>query len=261
MTRLKKLSLVSLALVCASAALVARTPQQSSPSWTETTAQLDKAVLAEDAAGLKAARIACLRVVAAPAAGVRAPLARYAVAYVDWRLAFNSSVSDAEQSGALDEAVAQLQQAIKLDPKFAEASALLSGVEGGKIAKNPDLGMTLGMESTMLIQSANAQEPNNPRILLLHGDDAFHTPPEYGGSKQEAEALFRRALDEYDKEALSKPWPTWGRFDAHAWLGQALADRKDTAGARAEFNKALSIAPNSQWVKYVLLPQLGKGTE
>jgi cytochrome c-type biogenesis protein CcmH/NrfG len=42
------------------------------------------------------------------------------------------------------------------------------------------------------------------------------------------------------------------------WLGQALAQRGDVEGARKEYDRALQIAPDSGWVKYVLLPALTK---
>jgi len=59
-------------------------------------------------------------------------------------------------------------------------------------------------------------------------------------------------------ERPRQPWPNWGRFDAHAWLGQALARHGDNAGARAEYAAALRIAPSSEWVRTMLLPQVGK---
>jgi cytochrome c-type biogenesis protein CcmH/NrfG len=39
-------------------------------------------------------------------------------------------------------------------------------------------------------------------------------------------------------------------------LGQTLADRRDNAGARAAYDAALKIAPNSAYVKLVLLPSV-----
>ena len=65
-----------------------------------------------------------------------------------------------------------------------------------------------------------------------------------------------QALTRFDQEGARAPWPNWGRFDAHVWLGQALAARGDKAGARSEYEKALAIAPGSNWVKLSLLPQV-----
>ena len=61
-----------------------------------------------------------------------------------------------------------------------------------------------------------------------------------------------------NREPAGRPWPNWGRFDAHAWLGQALGARGDKAAARAEYDAALAIWPGSHWVKNVLIPALDK---
>ena len=80
----------------------------------------------------------------------------------------------------------------------------------------------------------------------------------FGGSEKDAEDLLRKAIARFGTEPENKPFPNWGRFDAHAWLGQVLAKRGDKQGARAEYARALEIAPQSGWVKYVLLPALDK---
>lgn len=223
--------------------------------WTALTTRLEGAALAGNTALVKDARIGCLRLLAAtPApAPARAALIRYTLAYADWRIAVAPALSPKEQSDLVDDADVQLNEAIKLDGSLAEAMGLLSAVYGLKISKNQDLGMTLGMQASELLGRAANLEPVNPRLLVLQGISQFHTPPEYGGSAKDAEATLRRALAAFAKESESKPWPNWGRFDAHAWLGQMLANRGDKTGARAEYESALAIAPDSGWVRYTLL--------
>jgi Flp pilus assembly protein TadD len=41
-------------------------------------------------------------------------------------------------------------------------------------------------------------------------------------------------------------------------LGQVLARYGDRSGARAEYDKALALAPNSGWIRQVLLPALDR---
>lgn len=218
-------------------------------------ARVQTADLSEDVAGLKEARLACLRLLAASGTPAdRVARIRYTIAYAGWRLGFVPSVPKKEQGDFLADAKAQLDAVLAADPRNAEALGLLSGVYGGQIAQNYELGMTLGPLSDQTLGRALAIEPDNPRLLVLKAENQFHTPPEYGGSVRDAEATLRRAIAIFDKEPATRPWPNWGRFDAHVWLGQALADRKDKAGARAEYELALKIAPNSTWVKNVLLP-------
>jgi len=242
--------------------LLALRPMPASPpgqdeTWTKLTSRIDQAVLSDDAATLKLCRAEALRLQTAPGGSSRALLA-YAVAYIGWRLAFNPSVPAAEQDGLLDEAEAQLKAALKIDPKSAEALALLSSVYGAKIAKSSIRGIVLGPRSSGAIADAVKLEPNNPRVLLSQGVGKFNTPAMFGGSDTEAEALIRRALTAFQSEPAGKPWPGWGCFDAHAWLGQIFAKRGDKAAARAEYERALAIAPNSGWVRYVLLPAVVK---
>ena len=169
-------------------------------------------------------------------------------------LAVIPSTAKKEQDDMLQEATTHLEAAIKANPRDAEAMGLLSSVYGLRIGLSPDLGMTLGPPASEILDRALKIAPNNPRLQLIRGETLFHTPPEYGGSMKDAETALRHALDLFDKEPASTPWPNWGRFDAHVWLGQALAARTDKAGARAQYEKALQIAPNSAWVKYSLLP-------
>ena len=237
---------------------------QSAPSvrcagdWPQTTATLERAVLDDDAATLKAIRASCLQAIAGGLPADRAPLMKYAVAYAGWRMSTNPFVPAREQSDLLDEADTQLQEALKLNDRFAEAHGLLAGVFGMKIAKVPMRGMLLGPRSSTHLDRALALEPDNPRLVLQRAVSKFNTPAMFGGSTKEAEALLRRALVLFEKEPPDRPWPNWGRFDAHAWLGQALAKRGDIAGARAEYDRAATLAPQSGWLRFVLVPRLEK---
>lgn len=252
----------NLFVVAALAIPVATGAQQTDPAadFAALTARLEKAALNDDTQGVKDARIACMRMLAAAPTGAKAPpvgpntaMMRYTIAYAGWRLAFSPALQAAEQSALLADAEEQLGQAVKLDASFAEAHGLLSSVYGAQIAKNPDLGMTLGMAAGESLGRAMSLDANSPRLVMLQALNLLHTPAEYGGDPKQAEALFHRALQMFDKEPAGKPWPTWGRFDTHVWLGQALAGRGDTEGARAEYKAALAIAPDSARVKSALL--------
>jgi Tetratricopeptide repeat len=245
-------SLAGLLLIAAPARSLAQTAPPA-----DITAVLDKLDVAtrnDDAAGVKDARLSCLRLLAGANTPDRTAILRYAVAYADSRLAVQPTTSKKDQGDMLQEATTHLEAAIKANPRDAEALGLLSSLYGLQIGLSPDLGMTLGPASSEMLERALSIAPNNPRLQVIRGEALFNTPPEYGGSKKEAEAALRHALELFDKEPANKSWPNWGRFDAHVWLGQALADRNDKAGARAEYEKALQISPNSAWVKYSLLP-------
>src|SRR5262245_48346636 len=116
-------------------------------NWPETSVALEHAVLADDVATLKAVRASCLRALTGlPPDRVR--LTKYAIAYADWRMSTNPFVPQREQSDLLEEADTQLQDALKLDDRFAEGHGLLAAVFGMKIAKSPMKGMFLGPRSS-----------------------------------------------------------------------------------------------------------------
>jgi tetratricopeptide (TPR) repeat protein len=250
---------VLLMLVILFASLASAQPPAAGASfadeWPRIVADFERSVLEGDTAGLRRGVEACRRwrQVAPP---VQQPLVHYAVAYNAWRLVHMRGVKPTEREALLEEAVKSLQEAIRLDPRSAEAKALLAGVYGAQMGESPMSGMTLGPRAGSLRREALAAEPNNPRVVLQEGVSAFHTPPMFGGSLEKAEASLRRALALFAQEPASRPWPNWGRFDAHVWLGQTLAKKGDRAGARAEYEAALKVAPRSEWVLRVLLPQV-----
>ena len=124
-----------------------RRAQQTAPAadFTALTARLEKAALNDDAPGVKDARIACMRLLAAAPSGPKAAILRYTIAYAGWRLAFSPRLPAAEQDGLLADAEQQLKQAHE-GGRLVRGSvrACSSSVYGAQIAKNAELGMTLG---------------------------------------------------------------------------------------------------------------------
>ena len=229
--------------------------QRSDSDWSATTARLEKAALDGASKDLRAIRAGLIQLAAAQSAD-EARL-RYAIAYAAYRMVNLPDVPDKERKDLLDDAVTQLQQVIKLNPKDAEAHALLGSVYGLQIAESPVVrGMTLGPRANAALDRASEIDSANPRILLVQGVSAFNTPAMFGGGTNKAEQFLRRSLERFAAEPADKPWPNWGRFDAHVWLGQALAEKGDRISARAEYDKARSLAPNSGWLRYVLIPAL-----
>lgn len=216
------------------------------------TARLEHAALNDDAEGVKDARAEAMRMLAAAPKSEQAPLLRYTVAYAGWRLAYSAKLTAAEQTAMLADAESQLIQSITANGSFADAHGLLASVYGALMSRNPDLGQTLGASAGETMGRAMSLGRNNPRIAVLRGVSRLNTPPEYGGDAAEAEAQLRRALQLFEKEPPSRPWPNWGRYDAHVWLGQALARRGDVDGARAEYKAALAIAPANGKAKGLL---------
>lgn len=222
--------------------------------WRQLTARLEPAVIRGQSAELRSIRADLLK--RAPTASASADLVQYAIAYIGWRMATLPDVPEREQKDLLDDGVSRMQGVVKNDGKNAEAHALLGGLYGLQISKAPMKGMILGPRANGALDRATREAPANPRVVLMQGISAFNTPAMFGGGADKAERLLRRAIELFATESTSKDWPNWGRFDAHAWLGQTLVSKGDRAGARAEYDKAMAIAPDSTWLRYVLIPAL-----
>jgi len=242
-------------------AVLISTQSDSVSEWASLTVKIEQAYLNEDVPALRSHRAELLRMLAGNPPANQAPLVRYAIAYVDWRMVFLPSVADNEKDGLLDEAEAQLQSAIKANANFAEAHALLGSVWGGKIAQSALRGILLGPRIGSTMGRAQSLEPNNPRVVVQDGIGAYHTPGMFGGGVDKAERIIRQAIALFDKEPVDKAWPNWGRFDAHVWLAQILVKKGNFVEARAEYQRALALSPKSGWITYMLLPELEKAAK
>lgn len=189
----------------------------------------------------------------------REALVRYYLGYCDYRLAtFYQQQTNKDMAGKhLEAAITHLEAAIKSNNKFAEAYALLSSCYGQKISLAPMLGMTLGPRAGLTMQSALQLEPNNPRVILLDAIGNYYKPVMFGGSKENALAGFKRAVELFEQKQINDPLqPDWGHSEAYAWLGMAYLDKNDNANARGALEKALAIAPDYSWVKNYLYPKI-----
>jgi tetratricopeptide (TPR) repeat protein len=228
-------------------------------AWPAIVGALQKGEVTGAASDLQGARDACKRLltVSSLTAAERA-LVRMAMAYADWRLVRAPTLPAAERDGILEEALAQTGLIIADEPKNAEALALRSSIYGAIFSFNPMSAVTMGQDAAEAIERALQQGPRNPRVLLQEALRLYKTPQAWGGDVVKAEATLRRSIAQFATEPADRPWPNWGRADAHIWLGQMLAERGDIAGARAEYNLALAAAPDHYWVKGALLPEINK---
>jgi tetratricopeptide (TPR) repeat protein len=167
-----------------------------------------------------------------------------------------------ERMKMLREAEEALKSVIAAQPENAEAYGLLASVQGRMIGFQPTLGPTLGPRSRESQRTAQRLDgARSPRLALLRGIRAFVVGPEFGGSLEQAEAELRSAERLFAAQPADAPWPSWGRLDTLAWLGQVLARKGDREAARAAYQRALEMAPDYAFVQRVLLPALDGGAK
>ena len=135
--------------------------------------------------------------------------------------------NDDQNDQLLDQAQTALDAARKLpgaDP--AEVLILQAYIYQGRIMVSP---MTRGMVYTGRVAEALGQaknlSPNNPRLYLLLGNDAFYRPAMFGGGPDKAQPLYEKAKALFatfrPANALS---PTWGEKMTDAMLAKSIAD-------------------------------------
>jgi len=180
------------------------------------------------------------------------------VALADYRLANLLYEIDRRQTRSyLNDAVEHLKEAVRINDRFAEAHALLSGSYGQKIGLSPLESIVLGPKAGKAIERAMDLEPDNPRVVLLKAISDYHTPKMFGGDRERAMAGFQRAAELFCAEQIDDPLqPDWGHDEVYAWIGMAHKDAGAYELAREAYERALAANPDFGWVKYVLLPQL-----
>lgn len=232
--------------------------QDAAPSgeWDALTTRLEAVAVEGPVDELRLVRQELLQLLLEPSESVSEATVRYAIGYVDWRLSNRESLSPADQRDLLEDAVTHLEEALDQEPQHAEALALLGAVYAQQIGRNPERAMVLGARSGESLERAGRIEPENPRVLVHRAVSAFFTPVEFGGSVDTAERLLRLSIAQFDAEAPDTPWPNWGRFEAHVWLGQVLARQEQFGEAREQYELALEVVPESQWVQRALIPAL-----
>jgi tetratricopeptide (TPR) repeat protein len=139
-------------------------------------------------------------------------------------------------SAALDQAIDEAQQALKLDDHSATAHALLGDLYGQKIELG--VGMMLGARFGPKIVAENKRalelEPNNPRVLASLGRQYLLAPKMFGGD-------IDKSIDNFKKSTELDP-----KSDAtFVWLALAYRKKGDTASATKAVDQALSLNARS----------------
>jgi tetratricopeptide (TPR) repeat protein len=218
------------------------------------------AAISGDATMLKAARELAQASVTQTTEPSKKAAALYFVGYANYSLVNLPSEKESKEQNT-DAGIVALEEAVKLEPAFADAHALLGSLYGQKAGGGMMAGMKYGQKSAVTMERAITLQPKNPRILMLEGVSLFFKPAMWGGDKQKALTNLQRACELAEQGACAAKeatMPDWGHADVFAWKGVMFAksDEADTDNAKAAYERALQLQPNYNWVKYVLLPKL-----
>jgi tetratricopeptide (TPR) repeat protein len=145
---------------------------------------------------------------------------------------------NAEQ--ALDEAIENLQQSIKLNEKSADAHSLLADCYGRKIGLGTP--MFTGPKYGPKVQAENHRalelDPNNARAYASLGRQYLEAPKMFGGDLEKAIESFRKST-QFDPAS----------DETFVWLAIALRKKGDVTGAEQAMREALRLNPESVFAK------------
>ena len=222
-------------------------------------ASIERAVISADWGSLERVTTQ-LRAAVATDAGRTSAWLHYDLAYALHRRASGLLVEEkAEQAKTLlEEAVQVAARAGELGGG-AQAKALQGALTGQLAGASGGFAMMrLGRASFRLLDEAVAAAPQDARVALLNGVSRVNAPAFAGGGPVRGEAELRRAVTLYASDRAASPQPTWGRADAHIWLGIALEKQGKLPEAQAEFTRALTFAPGHRWILETLQPALAR---
>lgn len=147
-----------------------------------------------------------------------------------------------------------LQQLDKLLSKYPESSDLYSisaSLMSVQMGFSPMKGMTLGSLSSKHIDESIKLDSLNAMAWRQYASSKYFTPKMWGGDIQEAIEKFNHSIALFEQQHKTNDWMY---VDAIVWLGIAYQKVGEIEKAKAEFEKALEIAPEFGWVKNQLLP-------
>lgn len=218
---------------------------------------IERALTTADWPSLESA-IQRLRAESTASTGRADPWIQYDLAYALHRRASAMIVEDRAKDARalLEESQAAAARAGSLGA--GAHAAALEGAVTGQLAgvSGTFAAMRLGPRAFRLLDEAVAAAPSDPRAALLNGISRLNAPRVFGGGAAKGEPELRRALRLFENDPNQSPRPTWGRVDAHLWLGIALAKLDRPDDARQEFARALALAPGHRWITDELLPAL-----
>lgn len=184
-----------------------------------------------------------------------------------WRRAangFNDASNPKEIEEDLQQAVNEFNDAIAKDPEFADAEAGAASCLNSLIflnRKDPARVQELSAQAGPLVKQAEAEAPDNPRLLWVLGSIRWYVPPERGGGQDKALAAQQKGLEAIraHKENASDPLePAWGEPELLMSLAWSNLNRTtpDLKAAEHYAQAALKLVPYWHYVRDILMLQI-----
>lgn len=139
------------------------------------------------------------------------------------------------------------------------AYALQGAFLGFRISLRPLSAIRLGPRSYRAINQALEADPDNPTAWMEKGNSRFYTPSTFGGSKQQAQEGYQKAIELFERDL--QPNQRWLYLNSLVGLAKSYTYLDKHSLAIATYEKALRFEPDFKWVRDELLPELLKSRQ
>ncbi len=154
----------------------------------------------------------------------------------------------------LDKAEAELEELFQYPAQQSNAYAFQGAFLGFRISLRPLTGIRNGPRSYRAISNALEADPSNPVAWMETGNSRFYTPSTFGGSKQEAQEAYLKAVQLFENHLPNNQ--RWLYLNSLVGLAKSYEYTDGKRFAIATYEKALTFEPEFKWVRDELLPPL-----
>lgn len=179
-------------------------------------------------------------------------LVNYQYGYIAWCIG-NQRMKEARIY--LDRAYSTLKKLKENQGNASIVSAYEAAFYGFEIGLAQYKAPYYGLKSIDAVKNALALDPKNWMAYIQSGNIQYYMPAIFGGSKNEALQLYKKAqvLMEKDPNNIHE---NWNYLNLLLQLGEGHAQRKDFDQAAAYYEKIISLEPRFLWVKNELYPKI-----
>jgi len=148
-----------------------------------------------------------------------------------------------------------IQRLLLREPTNANYLALDAALVGFKVGLSPWKAPFIGSDSNAKIEKALKYRKNEIMPITEQANAYYFRPAFAGGDKHKAMLLYEKAFKLQSENTNCN----WRYYSNGSWLGQVYSSLGETQKARDIYLMLLTKAPNFQFVKNELLPQLEQG--
>ncbi len=143
-----------------------------------------------------------------------------------------------------------LNKATDLKDDFAEAYILKFAITGNRWMYEPNKMNDIIAKQTEAKDFAAKYDPDNPRLYLIEGINAYYTPESFGGGVDKAQPLLEKSADLFKTyKRVDETYPDWGKDQACGYIALCYLKNDKLDDAKKWIDAGLEADPDSDFIK------------